>query len=128
MYLVRAGHDAGKSRFPYPLGERLPAAEGLERLTFRLYRLRVPDLDFRRHRRRDLGRGGMGSLLGLGSQRDLGVHLVGRVRRLSARPSHAEREADDGAWIAVLAWGTMLMNLFGVNIFFEGLHSYADID
>ncbi len=32
------------------------------------------------------------------------------------------------AWIVVLAWATMLMNLFGVNLFFEGLHSYADVD
>ena len=30
--------------------------------------------------------------------------------------------------IAILGFATMLMNLFGVNLFFEGLHSYADAD
>ena len=29
-------------------------------------------------------------------------------------------------WIALLGFATMLMNLFGVNLFFEGLHSYAN--
>ena len=31
-------------------------------------------------------------------------------------------------WIAVLGFLTMLMNLFGVNIFFTGLHSYGGLD
>ena len=29
-------------------------------------------------------------------------------------------------WIALLGFATMLMNLFGVNLFFAGLHSYAN--
>jgi cytochrome c-type biogenesis protein CcsB len=29
-------------------------------------------------------------------------------------------------WIALLGFATMLMNLFGVNLFFSGLHSYAN--
>jgi ABC-type transport system involved in cytochrome c biogenesis permease subunit len=29
------------------------------------------------------------------------------------------------AWLAIIGWLTMMMNLFGVNLFFEGLHSYA---
>jgi cytochrome c-type biogenesis protein CcsB len=32
------------------------------------------------------------------------------------------------AWIAVLGFLTMLMNLFGVNIFLTGLHSYAGVN
>jgi ABC-type transport system involved in cytochrome c biogenesis permease subunit len=31
------------------------------------------------------------------------------------------------AWLAIAGWATMLMNLFGVNLFFEGLHSYAGL-
>jgi ABC-type transport system involved in cytochrome c biogenesis permease subunit len=29
-------------------------------------------------------------------------------------------------WIALIGFATMLMNLFGVNLFFSGLHSYAN--
>jgi cytochrome c-type biogenesis protein CcsB len=31
------------------------------------------------------------------------------------------------AWIAVAGWLTMMMNLFGVNIFFVGFHSYGGL-
>ena len=49
-------------------------------------RLRLPDLDLRRHRRRHLGRGRVGPLLGLGPEGDLGLHRLGRLRRVPARP------------------------------------------
>ena len=42
LFLVRAGYDAGKRRFPYTLGGRLPAADTLERLTFRLHAFAFP--------------------------------------------------------------------------------------
>ena len=50
--------------------------------------VRVPDLDVRRHRRRHLGGPGLGPLLGLGPGGDLGVHHLGAVRLLPARPRH----------------------------------------
>ena len=30
-------------------------------------------------------------------------------------------------WIAILGFLSMQMNLYGVNIFFEGLHSYGGV-
>src|SRR5262249_284610 len=50
--------------------------------------LRVPDLDVRGHRRGDLGGPGLGPVLGLGPQGDVGVHHLGRVCRVPARPRH----------------------------------------
>ena len=52
-------------------------------------RVRVSHLDARDHLRRDLGRVGVGPLLGLGPEGDVGVHRLGRVRLLPARPCHA---------------------------------------
>ena len=31
------------------------------------------------------------------------------------------------SWLAVIGWGIMMMNLFLVNIFVSGLHSYAGV-
>src|SRR6266511_1924184 len=42
LYLIRVGYEAGKRRFPYPLGRRLPASEGLERLAFRVHAFAFP--------------------------------------------------------------------------------------
>src|SRR6266536_2466691 len=57
-------------------------------------RVRVPDLDLRRDRRGDLGGGRLGPVLGLGPEGDLGVHRLGDLRGVPARPG------DRG-----LAWG-----------------------
>ena len=48
-------------------------------------RVRVPDLDLRRDRRRDLGPGRVGPLLGMGPEGDVVVRDVDDLRRLSAR-------------------------------------------
>ena len=49
------------------------------------HRVRVPDLDVRRDRRRDLGAERVGTVLGLGPEGDLVVHHMGHLRGLSAR-------------------------------------------
>ncbi len=51
--------------------------------------LRVPGIRFRGDLRRDLGRGGLGPVLGLGPQGDGRVHRVGDLRLISARRSTA---------------------------------------
>src|SRR5439155_960722 len=35
-------YDAGKTRFPYPLGARMPSADALERITFRIHAFAFP--------------------------------------------------------------------------------------
>ena len=42
MHLIRLGHDQGKRNFPYSLGERLPQADVLERVTFRVHAFAFP--------------------------------------------------------------------------------------
>ena len=43
---------------------------------------------------------------------------------LHARATPSVRRST-AAWIAVAGWGTMLFNLFAVNLVIAGLHSYA---
>ena len=50
------------------------------------HRLRLPAVDVRRRGGRHLGGERLGPLLGLGSEGDVGVHHVGRLRGLPARP------------------------------------------
>ena len=59
-------------------------------------RLRLPGLDLRGHRRCDLGRVGVGPLLGLGPEGDLVVHHLGALRRLPARPRDGRLEGPQG--------------------------------
>ena len=56
------------------------------------HRARVPDLDVRGDRRRDLGPGSVGPLLGLGPQGDVVVHHLGDLRRVPARAGHERLE------------------------------------
>ena len=83
LHLVRAGYEqarrsrsASRTRSGPPARGRQPGAADLPDP-----RVRVPDLDARHHLRRDLGRGGLGPLLGLGPEGDLVVHRLGGVRR-----------------------------------------------
>jgi len=128
MYLVRAGYDAGKVRFPYSLGQRLPAAEGLERLTFRLTVFAFPIWTFAVIAGAIWAEAAWGRYWGWDPKETWAfISWVVYAGYLHARATPSMKRTTV-AWIVVLAWGTMLMNLFGVNIFFEGLHSYADID
>ncbi|HEX8343888.1 MAG TPA: c-type cytochrome biogenesis protein CcsB [Actinoplanes sp.] len=127
MFLIRSGYDAGKRSFPYPLGRRVPAADLLERLTFRLHALAFPLFTF-------------GALIAgpLWAEASWGrywgwdpkevwafISWVVYACYLHARATPSVRRST-ATWIAVLGFATMLMNLFGVNLFFEGLHSYAN--
>ena len=91
-------------------------------------RVRLPAVDVRRHRGRDLGRGRLGPLLGLGPQGDLGLHHLARLRRLPARPRHRRLAGPQGRRrSALIGFACFLINYFGVNIFASGLHSYAGL-
>ena len=86
LYLLRVRHDARAVEGETSILSRLPVG-GRPRPDGPPHRrLRLPDLDVRRHRRRDLGRERLGPVLGLGPQGDLVVRGVGGLRRLPARP------------------------------------------
>jgi cytochrome c-type biogenesis protein CcsB len=127
MFLIRTGWDQGKRRFPYTLGSRVPAAVTLERLTFRLHAFAFPLFTF-------------GALIAgpLWAEASWGrywgwdpkevwafISWVVYACYLHARATPSVRRTV-ATWIALLGFATMLMNLFGVNLFFSGLHSYAN--
>jgi cytochrome c-type biogenesis protein CcsB len=127
MFLVRNGYDQGKRRFPYTLGKHVPAAVGLERLTFRLHAFAFPLFTF-------------GALIAgpIWAEASWGrywgwdpkevwafISWVVYAAYLHARSTPSVKR-NVATWIALIGFGTMLMNLFGVNLFFSGLHSYAN--
>jgi cytochrome c-type biogenesis protein CcsB len=127
MFLIRSGYDEGKRRFPYTLGKRSPVADTLERLTFRLHAFAFPLFTF-------------GALIAgpLWAEASWGrywawdpkevwafISWVVYAAYLHARATPSVKRTT-ATWIALLGFLTMLMNLFGVNLFFEGLHSYAN--
>ena len=127
MFLIRSGYDQGKRRFPYTLGRRSPAAETLERLTFRLHAFAFPLFTF-------------GALIAgpLWAEASWGrywgwdpkevwafISWIVYAGYLHARATPSVKRTT-ATWIALIGFATMLMNLFGVNLFFEGLHSYAN--
>lgn len=129
LFLIRSGYDAGKRSFPYTLGRRAPAAATLERLTFRLHAFAFPLFTF-------------GALIAgpLWAEASWGrywgwdpkevwafISWIVYAGYLHARATPSVKRTT-ATWIALIGFLTMLMNLFGVNLFFEGLHSYANAD
>jgi cytochrome c-type biogenesis protein CcsB len=127
MFLIKSGYDQGKRRFPYTLGKRVPDAVTLERLTFRLHAFAFPLFTF-------------GALIAgpLWAEASWGrywawdpkevwafISWVVYACYLHARATPSVKRTF-ATWIALLGFATMLMNLFGVNLFFSGLHSYAN--
>ncbi|WP_432833750.1 c-type cytochrome biogenesis protein CcsB [Dactylosporangium sp. CA-092794] len=127
MHLIRSGYDAGKTRFPYSLGERLPQAATLERVTFRIHAFAFPIWTF------GVIAGAIWAEAAWGrywnwDPKEVWSFIAWVVYAcyLHARstPSVSRRLT---SWIAVVGWATMLINLFGVNLFANGLHSYAGV-
>ena len=127
LHLLRLGYDRGKRDFPYSLAARLPDAGTLERLTFRVHAFGFPIWTF-------------GVICGaIWAEASWGrywnwdpketwsfVAWVVYACYLHARstPSVSRRIT---SWVAVLGWVTMMINLFAVNLFANGLHSYAGV-
>ncbi|MEV4637978.1 c-type cytochrome biogenesis protein CcsB [Actinoplanes sp. NPDC049548] len=127
MFLIRSGHDQGKRSFPYTLGAKVPPAATLERLTFRMHAFAFPLFTF-------------GALIAgpLWAEASWGrywgwdpkevwafISWIVYACYLHARATPSVKRTT-ATWIALIGFATMLMNLFGVNLFFEGLHSYAN--
>ena len=127
MFLIRDGYDKGKRRFPYSLGRNTPDATVLERLTFRLHAFAFPLFTF-------------GALIAgpIWAEASWGrywgwdpkevwafISWIVYAGYLHARATPSVKR-NVATWIALLGFATMLMNLFGVNLFFSGFHSYAN--
>jgi cytochrome c-type biogenesis protein CcsB len=127
LFLIKKGYDQGRRSFPFTLGGRLPSADTLEQLTFRLHAFAFPLFTF-------------GALIAgpLWAEASWGrywgwdpkevwafISWIVYACYLHARATPSVKRST-ATWIALLGFLTMLMNLFGVNLFFEGMHSYAN--
>jgi cytochrome c-type biogenesis protein CcsB len=127
MTLVRTGYDDGKTRFPYTLGDRLPAADVLERVTFRVHALAFPIWTFAIICGAIWAEAAWGRYWGWDPKETWSfVAWVIYAGYLHARATPSVKRTV-ATWIAVLGWAAMMVNLFGVNLVISGLHSYAGV-
>ncbi|HEX7746594.1 MAG TPA: c-type cytochrome biogenesis protein CcsB, partial [Micromonosporaceae bacterium] len=127
MQLMRAGYEQGRRSFPYPLARRSPSAETLERLTFGLHAFAFPIFTFAVIAGAIWAEAAWGRPWGWDPKETWAfISWVVYAGYLHARATPSVKR-NVVAWIALLGFATMLMNLFGVNMFFVGLHSYAGV-
>jgi cytochrome c-type biogenesis protein CcsB len=127
LTLVRSGYEAGKRHFPYSLGDRLPAAAGLERVTFRVHAFAFPVWTFAIICGAIWAEAAWGRYWGWDPKETWSfVAWVIYAGYLHARATPSVKRTT-ATWIAVLGWAAMMVNLFGVNLVISGLHSYAGV-
>lgn len=127
MYLLRSGYDAGKRGGLYPYGRFLANADTVERLSFRMHAFAFPIWTFAVAAGAIWAEAAWGRYWGWDPKETWAfISWIVYAAYLHARatPSIKPRVT---AWVAIVGWATMLMNLFGVNLFFEGLHSYGGV-
>ncbi len=125
--LVRMGWDGGKRRFPYSLGRRLPDAEGLERLTFRVHAFAFPVWTFAIICGAIWAREAWTQYWSWDPKETWSfISWVIYAGYLHARATPSVKRTV-ATWIAVLGWVTMMINLFAINLVVTGLHSYAGV-
>ncbi|GIH13419.1 c-type cytochrome biogenesis protein CcsB [Rugosimonospora africana] len=128
LTLIRTGHEAGKTRFPYSLGARLPAADGLERLAFRLHAFAFPIWTFAIICGAIWAEAAWGRYWGWDPKETWAfIAWVIYAGYLHARATPSVKRTI-ATWIAVVGWGAMMVNLFVVNLVVSGLHSYAGVN
>ena len=109
-----AARDAAADR---PLGAGAVAGEARPDL-LPDPRLRLPGVDLRgADHRPDLGAPGLVVVLELGPQGGLGVHHLGRLRRLPPRPHHRRLAGRNAAILALVGTATLWFNFIGINYF-----------
>ncbi|MER7330716.1 MULTISPECIES: c-type cytochrome biogenesis protein CcsB [unclassified Micromonospora] len=127
-FLMRSGYEQGRRSFPYTLAKRMPSAAGLERLAFVLHAFAFPVFTFAVIAGAIWAEAAWGRPWGWDPKETWSfISWVIYAGYLHARATPSVKR-NVAAWLAVAGFLTMLMNLFGVNIFFEGLHSYGGLD
>jgi cytochrome c-type biogenesis protein CcsB len=127
LFLIRDGYEKGKRRFPYTLGRKLPAADGLERLSFRLHTFAFPIWTFAIICGAIWAESAWGRYWGWDPKEVWSfISWVAYAAYLHARATPSVKKTT-AAWFAVAAWGTMLINLYVINFVAVGLHSYAHV-
>nr|WP_030500720.1 c-type cytochrome biogenesis protein CcsB [Micromonospora purpureochromogenes] len=126
-YLMRAGWEQGRRSFPYTLARRLPEAAGLERLTFTLHAFSFPIFTFAVIAGAIWAEAAWGRAWGWDPKETWAfISWVVYAGYLHARATPSVKR-NVATWISIVGFLTVMMNLFGVNFFFTGLHSYAGV-
>jgi cytochrome c-type biogenesis protein CcsB len=132
LYLIRDAYDRGVAaerplRFPATLGARLPAADALERTTFRVTAFAFPIWTFAIIAGAIWAEAAWSRYWGWDPKETWAfISWVVYAAYLHARATAGWR-GRRAVWIVVLGWVTMMVNLFGVNLVITGLHSYAGL-
>ncbi|GAA1817945.1 c-type cytochrome biogenesis protein CcsB [Luedemannella flava] len=127
LFLAREGWDRGKRSFPYSLGRRLPAADSLERLAFRVTVFAFPLWTFAIICGAIWAEAAWGRYWGWDPKETWSfISWVVYAGYLHARATPSVRKTT-ATWIAVAAWITMLINLYVINFVAVGMHSYAGV-
>ncbi len=128
MYLLRSGYDAGKRGGLYPYGRLFPEAAKVERLSFRLHAFAFPIWTFAVTAGAIWAEAAWGRYWGWDPKETWAfISWIVYAGYLHARATPSVKR-QTAAVIAIVGWLTMMMNLFGVNIFFTGLHSYGGLN
>jgi cytochrome c-type biogenesis protein CcsB len=124
---VKLGYDAGRRSFPFSLGDRIPAADGLERLTFRVHAFAFPIWTFAIMCGAIWAEAAWGRYWGWDPKETWSfIAWVIYAGYLHARATPSVKRST-ATWLAIVGWAAMMINLFGVNLVISGLHSYAGV-
>ena len=116
-----------KVSFPFTLGPRLPLAETLERITWRLHVLAFPLWTF------GIIAGAIWARESWGRYWDWDPKEVWSFVAWVVYAAYLHSRATGATgrrwapWIAIVGWAVVLFNLFGVNLVLGGLHSYSGV-
>jgi cytochrome c-type biogenesis protein CcsB len=128
LYLLRAGYEDGRTGFPYALAAKAPAADSLERLTFRVHAFAFPLLTVGVICGAIWAEAAWGRYWG-GDPKETWslVTWVISAGYLHARatPSVKRRTA---TLLALTGWAALVFNVYGVNLVLSGLHSYSGVN
>jgi cytochrome c-type biogenesis protein CcsB len=140
LYLIRAGYDARSvpagegtpapkpMRFPYSLGRALPAADALERLSFRLHAFAFPIWTLAIICGAIWAEAAWGRYWGWDPKETWSfISWVAYAAYLHARATPSVKRTT-ATWFSVAAWLTMIVNLYVINFVAVGLHSYAGVE
>ncbi|MGI8646871.1 MAG: c-type cytochrome biogenesis protein CcsB [Acidimicrobiales bacterium] len=133
LYLLRQGYDARIAegrvvKFPFTLAPRLPVAESLERLTFRVHALAFPLWTFAVIAGAIWAEAAWTRYWGWDPKETWAfISWVVYAAYLHARAT-AGWWGKRATFIVVLGWATMMVNLFVINLVQTGLHSYAGVN
>ncbi|WP_026930095.1 c-type cytochrome biogenesis protein CcsB [Glycomyces tenuis] len=133
LHLLKRAHDRRAARgrsvefFPLSVAHRLPQADALERLTFKLHVFAFPILTF------GIFAGAVWAHFAWGrywawDPKEVWAFIAWVVYAAYLHARVSGRAARAWApWIAVLGYAVMIFNLTAVNLVFDGLHSYSGV-